>query len=76
MFPEAIAAVLKKPGEDVIVDDPRGDGSRAGPQARQAHEGAGRPEAGPEAGRSAAARRSELLAVLRNADDWDKVADT
>ena len=77
VFPDAIAAALKKPGDGVIVDDPRGAVRRPGPQARQAVEGAR--VAATAATRSAgdAARRGGAdRGAPRNADDWDRVADT
>jgi hypothetical protein len=77
VFPEAIAAALKKPGDDFIVDDPRGAivalGRKLGRVSREPvaprsprpmHE---KPELPPE---------KELLAALRDADDWDHVAAT
>lgn len=75
VFPEAIAAALAKPGEGLIVDDPRGAivalGRKLGSVStvpvspRAVH----RPEMSP---RSA----SELIAILDDAKDWNVVAKT
>ena len=76
VFPDAIAAALRKPGDGVIVDDPRGVAialdrklgklSRApvAPQKRPAQEETKRPSV------------AELIAFLRKADDWDHPAET
>lgn len=73
VFPAAIDAVLKKPGDHVIVDDPRGAARALGrkfaplpaePVARQRVE---REVAKLE-------READLIARLRDADDWDKPA--
>jgi hypothetical protein len=75
VFPEAIQAVLKKPGEHVIVDDPRGVAVALGrklgklpnePVSRQKIE-RDQTKWPPEA---------ELIASLRNVNDWDKPAET
>ncbi len=73
VFPEAIEAVLKKPGDHVIVDDPRGVAHALGrkfaklpaePVARQRIEREAE-KLEPEA---------DLIARLRAADDWDRPA--
>ena len=76
VFPEAIATVLKKPGEAVMVDDPRGTALALGRKF-------GTLSTEPVASRPVPKRvgpprpvEADLLAILRNADDWDKVADT
>ncbi len=77
MFPEAIAAALRKPGDDFIVDDPRGVivalGRKLGRVSRE--------PVAPLSPRPQSAKRelppeSELVATLRRADDWDRVAIT
>ena len=77
VFPDAIAQALKKPGDGVIVDDPRGVavalGRRLGKLSQQ-----------PVSPRKVAPRKEgaklpsevELIATLRRADDWDRVAQT
>jgi Glycerophosphoryl diester phosphodiesterase family len=75
MFPEAIAAMLAKPGEGMIVDDPRGAivalGRKLGSAStvpvspREVH----RPELSPRS-------ESELIATLDDAKDWNVVAET
>src|SRR5262245_30435100 len=76
VFPDAIAAVLKRPGDDVIVDDPRGAavalGRKLGPVSNE-----------PVAPRPAPKRvgpprlvEAEAIAALRTAEDWDRVADS
>lgn len=75
VFPDAIVTALKKPGNGVIVGDPRGvavaRGRRLGPLSR-APVGPARP-----ARRLQVDQRfeAELIAQLRNADDWDQVAN-
>ncbi len=76
VFPGAIAAVLKKPGEAVMVDDPRGTALALGRRL-------GKVSTEPVAPKPVARRRepdrpteAELVTVLRNADGWDQVADT
>ena len=75
VFPDAIAAALKKPGDDVIVDDPRGVAVALGRKL------------GPVSGEPVAPRpvpkrvgpprpvEAEAIAALRNADGWDQIAD-
>jgi hypothetical protein len=76
VFPDAIAAALKRPGDGVIVDDPRGVavalGRKLGKQSREPvspRPPVPRPEAKPPP-------EAELIATLRHADDWDHVART
>jgi Glycerophosphoryl diester phosphodiesterase family len=75
VFPDAIAAVMKRPGDGVIVDDPRGAAVALGRKL-------GKLSAEPVAAKSPPMRKEdvpaaeeELIAVLRKADDWDHVAD-
>jgi hypothetical protein len=74
VFPDLIAAALKKPGDDVIVDDPRGAilalGRKLGgvsnqPVSRRKIEARPEVESPPE---------DRLIAKLRNAADWDRPA--
>jgi hypothetical protein len=77
VFPDAIAAALAKPGDGVIVNDPRGVaialGRKLGKLSREpvspkrvsSHETDATPPG-----------EAELVALLRKADDWDRVAET
>jgi hypothetical protein len=75
VFPESIQLALKKPGEHVIVDDPRGVAVALGRKLAQlptepvAPRKIQRDEVQP-------AREADLVATLRKADDWDKPADS
>jgi hypothetical protein len=76
VFPDAIAAALKKPGDGLIVDDPRGVavalGRKLGPLSTR--------PVSPRRVTPAAERKrpgeAELIATVRKADDWDRVART
>ena len=76
VFPEVIAAAIKLPGDGVIVDDPRGTivalGRTLGRLSKDpvTSQPARTPVAAPKA------TEAELIAILRNADDWDRVAET
>jgi hypothetical protein len=76
VFPAAAAAVLKRPGDGVIVDDPRaavvGLGRKLGKLSRAPV--ALRPS--PPRRESAPATEANLIATLRDAGDWDRVAET
>jgi hypothetical protein len=75
VFPEAIQLALKKPGEHVIVDDPRGVAVALGrkfeklPTEPVARQKIRREELRP-------VREVDLVVALRKADDWDKPADS
>ncbi|VTR97787.1 glycerophosphoryl diester phosphodiesterase : Uncharacterized protein OS=Paenibacillus sp. FSL R7-0273 GN=R70723_20000 PE=4 SV=1: GDPD [Gemmata massiliana] len=76
VFPDAIGAVLKKPGDHVIVDDPRGVavafGRKLGKLSKEpvaAHKI--EPRTDPKSPTEA-----DLLAALRAADDWNTPAET
>jgi hypothetical protein len=77
VFPDAIAAALKKPGDGVIVDDPRGVAVALGRKL-------GRLSAEPVSARKRTPPGEDenlpgeevLIAALRQADDWDRVADS
>jgi hypothetical protein len=76
VFPEAIAAALKKPGDGLIVDDPRGVALALGRRL-------GKPSTEPVGARRLPAPKieakppdeAELIAMLRKADDWNRVAE-
>lgn len=76
VFPEAIAAVLARPGEGVIVDDPRGVAVALGRKLRPPSKVpvAPRPQnrRPPEPPRSEA----ELVTILEDAGDWNQVPKT
>ncbi len=75
--PEAIAQMLKKPSDALIVDDPRGVAVALGRKL-------GKLSSDPVAAVSVPAKEDppklpseeELLKVLRDAEDWDQVANT
>jgi hypothetical protein len=75
VFPAAIEAVLKKPGDGVIVDDPCGVvvalGRKLGKVSREPVTPA-KVEPRPSA---KLRTEAELIAALRDAGDWDRVAD-
>lgn len=75
VFPDAIVVALKQPGDGLIVDDPRGVavalGRKLGPMSKEA--------VSPRElrNRVVAQRPVEaLVAILRDADDWEQVAET
>ena len=76
VFPEAIAAMLKKTGDGVIVDDPRGVAVAVGRKLTK-------PNDQPVAGINTVVRAtgpinlaSTWIGVLKEADDWDQAADS
>ncbi len=77
VFPDAVAAALKKPGDGVIVEDPRGVALALGRKLGKRSQEPVAPKQAPP--RPASAERpgeAELIALLRDADDWDRVAAT
>jgi hypothetical protein len=77
VFPDAIAAALKRPGDGLIVEDPRGVAVALGrkPGRLSGEPVSPRREATP-GGEAKLPGEAELIAVLRKADDWDRVAQT
>jgi hypothetical protein len=77
VFPEAIAAALNKPGDGLIVDDPRGVavalGRRLGPLSR---EPVSPMPVTPRAEAANEPSEAKLIEILRDADDWDRVTET
>jgi hypothetical protein len=77
VFPEVIAAALQAPGDGLIVDDPRGVAVALGRKL-------GKLSDRPVSSRQASSPRNdvklpseqELIAVVRNAPDWDVVAES
>jgi hypothetical protein len=81
VFPDAIAAVLKKPGEGVIVDDPRGVAVALGRKLAKLSKEPVSPRSDPRGAHPLAEEikrpgEAELIALLRKADGSDRVADT
>jgi hypothetical protein len=74
--PAAIAEMLKKPGDMVIVDDPRGVlvalGRKIGQPSREPFARVPRPSVMPRVERT----EKELLAILLDDADWDRVPTT
>jgi hypothetical protein len=75
VFPEAIKAALQKLGEHVIVDDPRGVAVALGRKFEKLPK---EPVSGQRIEREPVKleREADLIAALRNADDWDRPAET
>jgi hypothetical protein len=75
--PEAIAAALIKPGDGLIVDDPRGVavalGRKPGKPSREPVAPLAEVPAPP---RVKLPSVEQLLKVLRAADDWDRIAES
>ena len=77
VFPDAIAAALKKPGNGLIVDDPRGVAVALGRKLGKLSKEPVSPRKLPPRKEGAKPpTEAELIAILRNADDWDRVAET
>jgi hypothetical protein len=74
--PEAIAKMLKKPGDAVIVDDPRGVAIALGRKLGKLSREPAAPVRLPRENEPHLPSEAELIKVLRDADDWDRVADT
>ncbi len=77
VFPDELAAALKKPGDGVIVDDPRGAavalGRKLGPLSKQPVSPRRVPPRKEDATRPGEAG---LIAILRQAEDWNRVAES
>jgi hypothetical protein len=75
VFPDAINAALKKPGEHVIVDDSRGVAVALG---RKFEKLPVEPVSRRKLQRDPVVleREADLIAALRNAGDWDKPPET
>jgi hypothetical protein len=77
VFPDAIAAVLKKPGDGVIVDDPRGVAVALGRKlSKLSREPVSPRRVVPHETDAKLPGEAELIAILRKADDWDRPAET
>jgi hypothetical protein len=76
VFPEAIATALNKPGDGLIVDDPRGVAVSLGRQLGKLSPEPVSPVKVEPHSPETLPNEEELVAVLCNADDWDRVAET
>src|SRR5205085_8991185 len=76
VFPDAIAAALKKPGDDVIVDDPRGVAVALGRKLGRLSKDAVSPKPVVRSDGPQPVSEAKLIAALKNADDWGRVAQT
>jgi hypothetical protein len=76
VFPETIAAALKKPGDGVILNDPRGValalGRKLGPLSTEPVS----PKPRVQKEKSNPPAEAQLIAILRDANDWNRVAVT
>lgn len=76
VFPDAIAAMLKKSGDDVIVDDPRGAAVELGRKLGKLSKEPVSPKKVPQRPIAELPPEADLIATLRKADDWNRVAGT
>jgi hypothetical protein len=76
VFPEAITTLLKKPGEAVMVDDPRGTALELGRKIGKLSTEPVAPRPVPKRVGRPRPVETGVIAILNNADDWDRVADT
>lgn len=75
IFPAAIKAALDRPGDGVIVDDPRGVVVELGRTlGRLSKDPVSRQDRSPVS--APQTTESQLIAILLDADDWDHVAET
>ena len=74
VFPDAIATALKKPGEGVIVNDPRGVAVALGRNLGKLSKEAVAPKRIAKKQEQTLPSEADLVAALSNADDWDRVA--
>src|SRR5262249_28848034 len=75
VFPDAIAAALKRPGDGVLVDDPRGVAVALGRKPGRLFREPVSPRPAPR-GEAKRPAEAELVALLGKADDWDRVAES
>jgi glycerophosphoryl diester phosphodiesterase len=76
VFPNAVAAALKKTGDGVIVDDPRGAAVALGRKLGRPSSDPVAPKPAPRRKEAAPAAEADLIAILRDASDWDRVAES
>lgn len=76
VFPDAIAAMLEKPGEGVIVDDPRGVVVGLARKLGKISSDPVRTIQPLPVREKKTLSESELIAVLQKNDDWNRVAES
>ncbi|MBP3957026.1 glycerophosphodiester phosphodiesterase family protein [Gemmata sp. G18] len=76
VFPDAIEAVLKKPGDHVIADDPRGVAVALGRKLGKLSKEPVAPRKPEPRIDAKSPTKADLLAILRAADDWNAPAET
>jgi hypothetical protein len=77
VFPDAVALSLKKPGDGLIVDDPRGVALALGRKLGRLSDKPVSPiRPTPRKEDIKPPSEAELVAILRKAEDWDRVAQT
>jgi hypothetical protein len=77
VFPDAIAAALKKSGDSLMVDDPRGAAVALGRKlGKLSTEPMSPRRVVPREGDAPLPSEADLVALLRMADDWNRVAET
>jgi hypothetical protein len=76
VFPDAIAAALQKPGDGVIVDDPRGVDVALGRKLGKLTKEPVSPREVVTARPKKSPGEADLVATLRKADGWDRVAES
>jgi hypothetical protein len=78
VFPDAIAAARKKPGDGLLVEDPRGVAVALGRKLGRLSKQPVSPRrlAAPPQGEAKRPSEAELIAILRQAEDWNRVAET
>jgi hypothetical protein len=76
MFPDAIAKALKRPGDGVIVNDPRGVAVALGRKLGKLSQKPVAPIQVIPKKQRGFWREAESIRMLKNAGDWDKVAQT
>jgi hypothetical protein len=77
VFPDAIAAALARPGQDVIVEDPRGVAIALGRKlGKLSNSPVSSRQIPPNSSRRVTRSEQELIERLRDAGDWDQVTES
>jgi hypothetical protein len=76
VFPDAVALALKKPGDALIVDDPRAAALALGRKLGKLSQVPVAPRRPAPAEKARLPGEKELIAVLRKADDSNRVAES
>jgi hypothetical protein len=76
VFPEAIAAALKQPGDDLIVDDPRAVSLALGRKWGKLSSEPVFPTPVVPRGGEKLPKEAELIRQLHDADDWNHIAQS